>query len=465
LFHKTLISLIFVSFLSASVFAADPDPLSMGIGARPLALGGAFVGLADDGSAIFTNPAGLSILKNNNFISMYSQPVTDVTFTCLGAALPNLLGGSIGIGYRARNTSDVAISSTEAANYAEQDISLTYSRNINETLSFGIGVRSIGRKLSPSTPSLAGANGSGTVFDLGIKNTSGAVLNFGLAHRGMGTIKYDDGDEVQPTRTSLGASLRIAGENSLYEETEQEITANLDLTKIAEEKAVRLSAGVEWYLVETLALRLGVDQAPASNISTDIDTFITSGFGLYVMGTTIDYAYRKVSAPSASPQHYFSIGYVGPREKKKREEDTILYPSPEPSHPTATKLERAAFKDLPADDPAKDPAELLATAGLVHGYSDGTFRPNIKLSRLHFSTLLLTAKNLSSKDPVREVGGEIWAGDPTKYVSRKEGSALMGIAEEVARPNDTMTRGEFAILLAKTPAGQAAIKRLPPLNN
>ena len=49
----------------------------LGMGARPLALGEAFTGIADDGSALFYNPAGLAWIRNTGtpiFPGMWRMP-------------------------------------------------------------------------------------------------------------------------------------------------------------------------------------------------------------------------------------------------------------------------------------------------------------------------------------------------------------------------------------------------------
>jgi len=48
--------------------------LGMGIGARAMALGGAFVSIADDASATFWNPPGLTNLKSNQFLLSADLP-------------------------------------------------------------------------------------------------------------------------------------------------------------------------------------------------------------------------------------------------------------------------------------------------------------------------------------------------------------------------------------------------------
>ncbi len=66
---KVLISVVtFVVFLSSMSFA---NGLNLnGVGARAVAMGGAFVGLADDYSAVFWNPAGLAHIKQK-YVAFY----------------------------------------------------------------------------------------------------------------------------------------------------------------------------------------------------------------------------------------------------------------------------------------------------------------------------------------------------------------------------------------------------------
>ena len=457
--YKTLILLIAAALLAGAAFGIDPDPLSQGLGARPLALGSAFVGLADDGSAMFTNPAGLSTLTTTNLLSMYnSQADLGTTLTCVGIARPELFGGSLGVGLRGRQTTDIAISSTEVTDYAEYDVSLVYSRSLVRNILFGIGLRYISRQLSITPTGLEGANGSGAVIDLGLKFSPLPYLGIGLTRRGEGSITYGNGGSIQPSSTTIGASFKFAGEDGFYEETEQDMHLNFDLTKISAEQDYRLRTGFEWFLVPFFALRLGLDQTPTANFST-------AGFGLLMRGLAIDFAYRKGNDPADTALNYFSLSYVGEKEKKVVEKKPVkVYPSPEPSPPTATSLKRVRFNDkLPAW--GQESIELLATAGLIRGYPDGTFRPNIKLNRAHFAQLLLTAKNISSSNPAKEVGGVVWEKYPNDPVTRQEGAKLIGYTGNVSRPKDPMTRAEFAVFLARTPLGLAAIKRLPHLED
>jgi len=62
----------------AAGVAAAEDPVGtaalfdVGMGARALGMGGAFVAVADDANAIYYNPAGLALIDGHDVTSMYS---------------------------------------------------------------------------------------------------------------------------------------------------------------------------------------------------------------------------------------------------------------------------------------------------------------------------------------------------------------------------------------------------------
>lgn len=70
--------------------------LKVAAGARPAALGGAFVGLADDSNALFWNPAGLADLTERQLGLMYTSYLVDTSYQLLSWAQPvPVLGGGI----------------------------------------------------------------------------------------------------------------------------------------------------------------------------------------------------------------------------------------------------------------------------------------------------------------------------------------------------------------------------------
>ncbi|MBU0567282.1 hypothetical protein KJ693_09645 [bacterium] len=60
--------------VSAEPGATGASFLKIGVGARALGMGGAFVGLADDASALYWNPAGTSQLNQKELFFAYIMP-------------------------------------------------------------------------------------------------------------------------------------------------------------------------------------------------------------------------------------------------------------------------------------------------------------------------------------------------------------------------------------------------------
>jgi len=80
---------------------ADASFPDIGLGARPMGMGGAFVALADDANSIFWNPAGLSQLQWAELSSMYLDlyGLENVGSHLIIGALRHPLDGGIGFGW------------------------------------------------------------------------------------------------------------------------------------------------------------------------------------------------------------------------------------------------------------------------------------------------------------------------------------------------------------------------------
>ena len=96
-----LILILFFWFGPASVSGGDYSAafLEIGVGARALAMGGAFCSLANDGTAFYWNPAGLAFMRRPQISGMYgpqfgslSNPLAN--FHYLGYTQP-LPGGAV----------------------------------------------------------------------------------------------------------------------------------------------------------------------------------------------------------------------------------------------------------------------------------------------------------------------------------------------------------------------------------
>ncbi len=93
LFFVALALLLNSQFINICFAAAEPASfLLIGVGARPIGMGGAFTALADESSAVYWNPAGLSLLKKREFSGMYGSLFTDTTYSFISYAHPIFTG-------------------------------------------------------------------------------------------------------------------------------------------------------------------------------------------------------------------------------------------------------------------------------------------------------------------------------------------------------------------------------------
>lgn len=82
-------------FASLALFASTPLLASglskpVNVGPKAIGMGGAFVGIADDVTAIYHNPAGISQLKGHNFFLGADTLITDLDYTPTGGAKEKL---------------------------------------------------------------------------------------------------------------------------------------------------------------------------------------------------------------------------------------------------------------------------------------------------------------------------------------------------------------------------------------
>lgn len=119
--------------LAATIFAQDIED---NMGARPLGLGRAYVGIADDGNAPLWNPAGMSFYKERIVSSMFSRLYWGIDNDAIGE-------GQLGYVHHFRKNGDVGINAVMLFSnlWQETRITASYSHNIGRHLSLGVNGR------------------------------------------------------------------------------------------------------------------------------------------------------------------------------------------------------------------------------------------------------------------------------------------------------------------------------------
>ena len=248
-------------------FANVAALLEIGVGARPLGMGGAFVGLADDENAAFYNPAALAFLEDVGFTSLYSRQFQLLDYGALGVA-----GRFVGF-----NMLQLYAGGIEGANeFGNPDgTHFTYiSRAGIASLGIAFGGVALGTRLKFYQEVSGGTSGIGWAVDPAVmiirdRLRLGLLLENGLS----GQIKFDNG-HIE----GWNPDLRLGG--SLFFEVLDGAIVNLllDFSGVLSGE-LRSHLGAELWVGE-LGVRAGLD-----------DGAITVGSSIWLKPLRIDWAY------------------------------------------------------------------------------------------------------------------------------------------------------------------------------
>ncbi|NQU16805.1 MAG: PorV/PorQ family protein, partial [Candidatus Saganbacteria bacterium] len=319
--------------MSITVFAqtktAD-DPTRVSVGARPLGMGNAYVGLADDINSIFINPAGLTRLTQWQATYLSGKLLSEVDYLNFGMAFPTTRG-VFGIGYIGSNYGFSAsattieagriTTTTETTSYSDNDATwlFSYARPVVfQNLSFGATLKLFSKTLSGTGISNGGA--SGYEMDMGLLYNPNSVFSAGLTAKNIlpasmgGKILWGTGlTESFPASLKAGISLKLLGYKAFRQWGEHRLLVNLDTDYPVGQSNLPMTwhLGLEWRPLRFLDIRAGVDQETVPNSSglMGITSNLTGGIGLTYKKFRFDYAYHQFTDTPGLDNHFFSISF------------------------------------------------------------------------------------------------------------------------------------------------------------
>lgn len=171
--------------------------LSIGIGPRANAMGGAFTSVANDASALYWNTAGIASINQNQALFTYSKLFADISVNYFGLVVPVGEIGNFGFSVTALNVGDMEVTTEyfpegtgemfSAASYA---FGLSYARNITDVFLVGINAKYIREDIFNSTA-------TGFCFDIGtIFTTPFYGIRFSSIISNYGTKIKISGDDL-----------------------------------------------------------------------------------------------------------------------------------------------------------------------------------------------------------------------------------------------------------------------------
>ncbi len=181
--HRDYIKLVFaVVIFCITSMSADGAFEDVELGARPLGMGSAFVATADDASALFWNPAGLTRVDGRELTMSYMELYDLVSYSSVGYAQP-LIAGKIGAGL-------VSSSDTDGA-YRETIFALSAAGRIYRGLSLGSNVKYLSS--SANTGDIRIGSGRGISLDAGCQYIiKEDLVSLGIVFQNLaGYVSYD----------------------------------------------------------------------------------------------------------------------------------------------------------------------------------------------------------------------------------------------------------------------------------
>ena len=115
--------------------------LNLGVGARAEAMGGAFVAVANDVSALYWNPAGIGQLREPRFSGLHTEWVGGIRYEWAGFVQPIADWGSLGVSGRFLFGGDITHTVATAGGYEERGTFDFATRHVR----FAVGTSMIGR--------------------------------------------------------------------------------------------------------------------------------------------------------------------------------------------------------------------------------------------------------------------------------------------------------------------------------
>ncbi len=271
--------------------------LKIGVGARAVGLGGAYVSQATDATAPYWNPAGIGFLRGPVAGASHALWPVDVQYTFVAWAQPWRQGSAWGlfVGYLGtdpmRVTDEYHPEGTgEYFRYGDYLAGLNYALRISDRFSFGVNLKVLGEDLYV-TRTFGVALDLGTLYDVGYRG-----IQVGVALSNIGPdVRPQDGSMYQAFALPVVYRMGVSGYAT------RSLLLALQLEKPSDfMETFRL--GAEYTVAHKLFLRAGYQLNGRGPGRETLPSGLSLGFGVRVSvgGHQIAFDYARTG-----------MGYLG----------------------------------------------------------------------------------------------------------------------------------------------------------
>jgi len=270
--------------------------LKFGIGARAMGMGNSFVAIADDATAVYWNPAGLTQIEENQVFMSYAERFgAGVQDQSLGVALK--WRKRINVGFAMARTSVGGIKHTTEGTvdsrgrpivdgtFDDAEVGLLFATGVRVHEIFSIGLTA-----------------KYMIHDLYDKTATGLGLDLGWMFHPVGSLTFGlNAQNINRTRmkwTTVGehfdripANFKFGGAMDLLD-SKMKVSADVNLPDFGN---LGLNSGIEYSLTDYFVMRGGMERAE-----------IATGATISFERIHIDYAYRS---QELGDTHRFALSY------------------------------------------------------------------------------------------------------------------------------------------------------------
>jgi hypothetical protein len=302
--------------------------LKIGVGARPMALAGAYVAAVNDAYSLYWNPAGITLVDKISLVGAYTNWFADIKHQFLGLVIP--INETSGVGFQATFLNMDAMEITTVENphgtgefFDAYDISMGVSYGIRLTEHFSVGFT--GKYIEQT---IYNESASTFAFDIGSMLEipyKGLKLGMRMANFG-GKMQMDGRDlnreyDMNPNNTfnvgvesrlktqpwdlpvifQAGLATDIVGKGDTFYNSElNRVTFSVDGSHPTDSPEF-VSFGLEWEYSEIIALRTGY------KLNRDVEKiFYGVGLNVPMSGTNFKFDYGVASFDELDYVHIFS---------------------------------------------------------------------------------------------------------------------------------------------------------------
>ncbi len=285
----------------AKVGTAGAQFLELGVSARAIGMGEAFLSISDDASAVYYNPAGLTQLIDKQALFTHVSYPADINYEFAALAYPTpSFGGVWGVSFTMLDAGDMSfvqyehvVNPTQTFTAKEYALGVSYARYLTDRFMVG-GTLKIIDELYDTERATGWATDVGTLYNTGFKGFRIGMMisNFGP------DMKFIEESHPLPMNFKFGGVidlLRREDHTAVFAAEGSHPNDNME----------KFNAGVEYWFRDMFALRLG------DHFEYDTGG-ISAGGGVRLSISDselrIDYGYRDMGHLEST--HRFSLGLV-----------------------------------------------------------------------------------------------------------------------------------------------------------